>query len=154
MEPEHVDRASFSPDVEGRFCYGGPAARVQQSYNAFDEAGMARVEQAIQTLALPEQRQIDSGAQDHGDALKGVNCDAVGVLALDSPDDRTRHTGAGSHLRLGHAASSTQRPEAETKTDDVHRSSIARVSSFTVTWCGPATFPWNVPERRTTLKRR
>jgi hypothetical protein len=68
VNAENVDRAPFAPDVERRFRHGLPAVLVEQRDHVFHESGMPRIEQPVQTFALPQKPQVDASAQHRGDS--------------------------------------------------------------------------------------
>lgn len=86
---------------------------------------MASVEQPVESFTLPEQSHIDPRVESSGEANQRVNGNAVGVTTLDAADDRTRHAGFRTELRLGQAAALTKRAVTQTEAEAVHTASIA-----------------------------
>jgi len=91
----------------------------------FDESGVPGIEQSVQTFALPKQSEVDPGTQHCGDALQSVHGDSVSMAALNSPNDRPRHAGAGRELPLRETSTQSQRPDTQAETDDIHPRRIA-----------------------------
>lgn len=94
-----------------------------------DEARMSGIQQAVQTLPLPQQPDVDPGTQLGRNTLQRVNRESVDMPALDPPDNRPGDAGTDTELRLCHATSHPQRAHAQPEPDDVHRGSIAMVDA-------------------------
>ena len=86
---------------------------------------MTRVEESVEPLALPEQTDVHTPTEVTGQALEGVDGDAIRVATLQPVDDRPRHTSPIRKLCLHQASAHSKCPEPETEPDDVHPPSVA-----------------------------
>lgn len=122
VEREDVDRAPFAANVEGHLGRDLPVGGTQDLEYSVDEPGVSRIEESIQTLALPEQPNIYAGIEGDRDANEGMQRYAIGMPALDPPNDGTRHARPLRELVLGPASPVTERSKSEAEPDSIHRS--------------------------------
>ena len=78
-----------------------------------DELGMTRVEQSVQSLALPQQPDVDPATQPGRNSVKRVNRHSVRATPFYPPHHGPRNAGFLSELFLGPTAPSAQGPETE-----------------------------------------
>jgi hypothetical protein len=133
MEGEDIDRAALSPDVERDLCRRDPICRSQEFEHPFDEVGVTRVEQPIESFALPQESNIDARSKRRCDTHEDVDGDPVGLPALDPPDSRTRDPGPSREVELSPVAPAAKRSDPKPEPDDVHRQSMATMGSPTLT---------------------
>jgi hypothetical protein len=86
VKGQDVDRPAFSADFEGHFRGDLPPCRFEKSEASFDKIGVRGVEQAIETLAVPQDPNINARAQSRRHADDRVERDPVDSSALEPPD--------------------------------------------------------------------
>ena len=98
-------RMSIEPrsplDVERHFGGDKPVRGGEQREGALDEVGVTRIEQPVETLALPQQPHVDPRPECGRDADQDVHRDPVGVPALDPPDSRAARPAPFGRVRPG-----------------------------------------------------
>ena len=93
---------------------------MQERNHALNDAGVPRIEEAVQPFALPKEPDIDPSSDCRGDLLQRVNRDPIGIPTLDAPDHCPGNVSTGRELSLGEAATRSQCAQTEPKPDDVH----------------------------------
>ena len=126
IEAENVDGPALAPEIERGLRSDRPTVRHQDPHDSLHEIRVARVQESIETLTLPEQPNVDASAERGGTPGERVNRDAIGASALDPANDGARHPDGCRHLGLRQATAHPERPHAETKANDIHARSIAR----------------------------
>ncbi len=100
MKSEDVHRTPFAAHVEGNLGRGLPAQLAKQRHHVIHEARVPGVEQSVQSFAMPQKADVDSGAQDCCDPFHGMDRNPVHPSVLDPPDDTSRNIGEVSETRL------------------------------------------------------
>ena len=86
---------------------------------------MSGVEQAIKTLALPQEPEIGPGSQGGSNPLERMHGHTVPMCSFDSANDRPRNARTGSQLVLCPPTAQAKRTQTEPKADDIHVTRIA-----------------------------
>lgn len=120
MEAEHVDGAAFPANVERDLRDRIPAQGGEDAEDEFDQMSVLRVEEAIESFALPQQPNVNPRVDGCGHAHDRGNCDAIGMTMLDPAHGRLRRTRSTRQLTLGHPAATTERADSQAEANDVH----------------------------------
>lgn len=100
MERKDVDRASFTANVERGLRRDRPSEPDEAADHQLDQARVSLVDQPVQSFAVPQEADIDAGVEVRGHPPDRGERHAVGMTALDAPDNRSRHAGGLGHSSL------------------------------------------------------
>jgi hypothetical protein len=125
MKREEIDRAALSANVEGNLCRDSPMEPGKHRDDMLNQLGVARVQESVEPLALPEQANVDTRAKLGGDAVERVDRDPIGSSSLDPRDDGSRYPCADAQVRLGPLTAMSERAHSEPISDDIHDASVA-----------------------------
>jgi hypothetical protein len=120
VECKDVDRASFTANVERGLRRDRPSEPDEASDHQLDEARVSLVDEPVKPFAVPQEAHIDAGVEVRGHTPDRRERHAVGMTALEAPDNRSRHASSDGELRLRQPAAMSQRPYAQPETHDVH----------------------------------
>ena len=125
MPSEDVDRSALSPDRVADLGNRDPARGSEPSYDRVDQGGVALVQQAVQSLALPEDAQVEAGPERFSDRVDGSDRAQTDLAALDSGDRRLGRPCPICQLRLRPGTATAERAEGEAESDGVHSGTMA-----------------------------
>jgi len=83
MPPDHVHRASLAEVIERDFDRGIPAAKGQESDHTIDKLGVCRIEQPIESFAVPSHSKVEVRTEGRTDRLDVRERGAPQFAALD-----------------------------------------------------------------------
>lgn len=147
VERQDVDRSALVAHLEGHLGSHFLCARIEDGDGSIHQARVARIEQPVETLAVPQQPDVDAGIEPGRDQHEGVDGHTVGAAAFDPTDDRRRDASQGRQMGLRPAPAHAQRAHPETESDDIHRDSIGGSPSLgRISGCIAAAKPADVPQ--------
>ena len=88
VESEDVDRAPLAPDVERDLHRALPAGGGQKVHGGIDEACVRRVEEPIESFAVPGQPDLESAAEHRCDPIEVTQPQPVGLTSFGPTDLR------------------------------------------------------------------
>jgi hypothetical protein len=97
---EQVNRAALPPDVEGDLYRNVPAKRAKLDRGRLDESRVIRIEQAVETLALPCDEQLRARGQRADNRVDMAHRYVVGPTSLHPPHHRARNSRSTSQVGL------------------------------------------------------
>lgn len=124
VEPQDVDRAALTTDVERDLGRDQPVVGRKELQGPIDEFCMTSIEHPIETFSLPQESDVDPRVEDRRDPDEDLEDDAVGVSTLDPPDGRPRHSSLVGKGFLRPASSPSECANTEPESDDIHRGSM------------------------------
>lgn len=125
MEGEDVDRPSLSIDRERRLDQGFPTIAAEQPDSLLDEQCMRCVQQSIEALTPPSQRDIESRVESVGDSSQRCCADASAEAAFDVRDNVARNARSLGEIDLAPAETDAERRLREPETDPIMRGAWA-----------------------------
>jgi len=120
VERQDVDGSALTTHVERHLGGTLPAVGFEQRQGQLDERCMVFIEQAVKTLAVPEQADGESGIENGGDPEERRDGDTVGRAALDPIDDRPGDLRRVGEPPLAPTSSSTKGAELQADPNDIH----------------------------------
>ena len=136
VEREDIDRAAFSSNVERRLCGRDPAPTLEPFERELDEPSVPGIDQPIQSLAVPQEPDVNACVEGRRDRCKRRKGDPVGAAPFEAPDHGPRYTGRLGEANLAPAASSTKGSKPESESHDVHGNSVGLGDYRTLTGAG------------------
>jgi len=92
MKCEHIDGATFTPDVERELDRTLPAGEPKPLHHRLDESGMPGVEQPIERLSIPGQPNLEARPERGRNPVQGRESKPVGLTAFRAADLRPTHS--------------------------------------------------------------
>ena len=120
MTGENVDRTAFAGDRERDLDGDIPTVRGEELDDLLDQAGMGRVEQSIERLAVPAKSDIEPGLEGGGDPNEGRDRDVARSTAFKVRDYGARGRREHGEIDLAPAAPNPECAKRETEADPIH----------------------------------
>jgi len=124
MPGKDVDGAAFGIDRERHLHGKVPAVRREQTDDRFDEACVRLVEQPIELLAAPTDRDIEPPVERDDDPFERSNRERRHPASLEVGDRPMRQTRPGTQVLLAPASADPDGAQRQAEADRIHEASM------------------------------
>ena len=124
-KPDDVHRAAFAADREGHLDRRLPTFGPQHRDDPFDQCRVRRIEQPIQSLAVPPNLRVEVPADGCDHAFEDARLDVSDVSRLDAGHELSRDAGDLRHVSLPSTRADAKRPDGAADPWTIHRPIIA-----------------------------
>jgi hypothetical protein len=120
VEREDVDRAPLAANRERSFDDRFPAKVLKPKDNLLDESRVGRIEQSVETLAMPPDADVKGRSKAFDHPAKRSQLRILDLARLELRDHLPRDAGEIGDIHLPKAATDAQRPTGAPNADRVH----------------------------------
>ena len=139
MVGEQVDRPALPTDVERDLDGHIPSQQAEAGRGLIDHRSVIRIEQAVETLALPCDEQLQARGQRPDDRVDMAHRHVIGSTCLHAPHHRARNSGSTSQVGLPPSPSPPKGPDLTPEPDRIHSCSLPTDASLPINALGPVT---------------
>jgi hypothetical protein len=120
VEGEDVDRTAFATDRERDFNAYVVTEGLKSPNHNVDDRSVGLIEQPVQTLAMPADRQLDLGVDRLADRVQRAERDPADAAQLDPADRVLRDPCSSGDVALAEALPAAQRTDRAAEANHVH----------------------------------